>query len=71
VDDAATDTCAFCKRSRAEVHALVMGPAVNICDQCVRRAADLLVRELPARPIAVGAPHTRSRVRRWWAKSRR
>ena len=28
-------TCSFCQRSRVDVRAIIAGPGVNICDQCV------------------------------------
>ena len=31
-------TCTFCKRSEQQVHKLVAGPGVYICDRCTDRA---------------------------------
>lgn len=34
--------CSFCGRVAAEVEAMVSGPKVYICDQCVQRAAHVI-----------------------------
>lgn len=34
--------CSFCGKSRDEVVNFVVGPEVNICDECVRMAAELI-----------------------------
>ena len=34
--------CSFCGRHRDDVEALVSGPSVYICDQCVQRAARII-----------------------------
>lgn len=35
VNDGEVVTCSFCQRSRMDVRAIIAGPGVNICDQCV------------------------------------
>jgi ATP-dependent protease Clp ATPase subunit len=37
--------CSFCGKSEAEVHKLVAGPQVYICDECVGVAARLMQAE--------------------------
>lgn len=34
--------CSFCGKSRTEVRGFIVGPCVNICDECVRMAAELI-----------------------------
>ena len=34
--------CSFCGKARNEVRALIEGPSVYICDECVRRCQELL-----------------------------
>ena len=41
--------CNFCGRSRAEVKRMIMGPSVNICDECVRTCMNILEEEENAR----------------------
>ena len=35
-------SCAFCGRAEAEVHRLIVGLKVCICDECIRRCSDFL-----------------------------
>ena len=54
--------CAFCARERKEVHQLVAGPGVAICDRCVHVCRDLLDEALQkddARVLPGGAPSTK------------
>jgi hypothetical protein len=37
--------CSFCGRSSSEVGAIVSGPSVCICNQCVRLCSDALAQE--------------------------
>ena len=37
--------CSFCGRPRSEVRKLVMGPSVNICDDCVKTCVNILEEE--------------------------
>jgi hypothetical protein len=34
--------CSFCGKSQHDVHALIAGPAVFVCDECVRACDDIL-----------------------------
>jgi ATP-dependent Clp protease ATP-binding subunit ClpX len=43
-------TCSFCGKSQNEVHRLIAGPGVQICDQCVDLCRSLIRSESPARP---------------------
>ncbi|KHD07643.1 Clp protease ATP-binding protein [Candidatus Thiomargarita nelsonii] len=38
--------CSFCGKSQNEVHKLIAGPAVFICDECVKLCKDILVQEV-------------------------
>ena len=35
-------SCSFCGRGEAEVHRLIVGVKVCICDECVRRCSNVL-----------------------------
>jgi hypothetical protein len=35
--------CSFCGKTRTEVRALVEGPDVFICDECVKRCQEILL----------------------------
>lgn len=37
--------CSFCGRPRSEVRKLIMGPNVNICDDCIKTCMDILEEE--------------------------
>ena len=37
-----TSRCSFCGRSQKEVNMLITGPSVNICDECVRMAYEIV-----------------------------
>lgn len=37
-----TNKCNFCGRSQKEVNMLITGPSVNICDECVRMAYEIV-----------------------------
>ena len=34
--------CSFCGKSEREVHRMIQGPGVRICDECVRLCMDVL-----------------------------
>jgi len=38
--------CSFCGKNKNEVHKLIAGPAVFICDECVKLCNDILVQEV-------------------------
>ena len=40
--------CSFCGKNQHDVRKLIAGPAVYICNECVRLSADILNDELPA-----------------------
>ncbi len=43
--------CSFCGKSQNEVHKLIAGPAVFICDECVKLCKDILVQEVPSEGV--------------------
>jgi ClpX C4-type zinc finger len=55
-------TCTFCRRSEHQVHKLVAGPGVYICDACVEIAHRIVRAEEP--PPAHAAPRWRRAVER-------
>ncbi|MEV7723663.1 ClpX C4-type zinc finger protein [Streptomyces sp. NPDC087917] len=48
-------TCSFCGKPRVEVDKLVAGPGVNICNQCVDLAHDIVAEYLD-KPTPVRLP---------------
>ncbi|MCQ2226035.1 MAG: ATP-dependent Clp protease ATP-binding subunit ClpX [Paludibacteraceae bacterium] len=38
-----TNRCSFCGRSQNEVNMLITGPSVNICDECVKMAYEIVM----------------------------
>ena len=42
VNTKSTNRCSFCGRSQKEVNMLITGPSVNICDECVRMAYEIV-----------------------------
>ena len=41
--------CSFCGKPRSMVSKLIMGPDVNICDECVRNCVEILGESSPQR----------------------
>jgi ATP-dependent Clp protease ATP-binding subunit ClpX len=41
-DDENNLSCSFCGKNQNEVHKLIAGPAVYICDECIRLCAEIL-----------------------------
>ena len=39
------NACSFCGKDRAEVHALIVGPMVSICDECVVVCVGLMAKQ--------------------------
>ena len=44
--------CSFCGKNQNDVKKLIAGPAVHICNECVRLSADILNEELQTENIA-------------------
>ncbi len=42
VNTKSTNKCSFCGRSQKDVNMLITGPSVNICDDCVRMAYEIV-----------------------------
>lgn len=49
-------TCSFCNRSSEEVEAIVTGPGVNICSECVRYAEDIIRSDKQRRSLKLVQP---------------
>jgi ATP-dependent Clp protease ATP-binding subunit ClpX len=49
-------TCSFCNRSSEEVDAIVTGPGVNICSECVRYAEDIIRSDKQRRSLKLVQP---------------
>ncbi len=48
--------CSFCGRSSEEVDAMVTGPGVNICNECVRYAEEIIRSDLSRRSLKLVHP---------------
>jgi ATP-dependent Clp protease ATP-binding subunit ClpX len=54
--------CSFCGRSQERVKKLIMGPSVTICDECIKRCDEILIREKGAtekkdlKPLVIPKP---------------
>ena len=48
--------CSFCGRSSDEVEAMVTGPGVNICNECVRYATEIIHKDLGKRSLRLAQP---------------
>ena len=48
--------CSFCGRSSEEVDAMVTGPGVNICNECVRYAGEIIQSDMTRRPLKLVHP---------------
>ncbi len=44
-DDIAIHICSFCGREKSEVHHMIQGPAVNICDACVSKCNQIIIED--------------------------
>jgi ATP-dependent Clp protease ATP-binding subunit ClpX len=48
--------CSFCGRSSEEVEAIVTGPGVNICNECVRYAEEIIRSDMSKRSLKLAQP---------------
>ena len=48
-------TCSFCGKSAAEVHALIAGPAVYICSECLELCVDIVGQQDRVDEVSDGA----------------
>jgi len=48
--------CSFCGRSSEEVDAMVTGPGVNICNECVRYAEEIINTDMAHRSLKLAHP---------------
>jgi ATP-dependent Clp protease ATP-binding subunit ClpX len=49
-------TCSFCGRTSEEVEAIVTGPGVNICNECIRYAEDIIRTDKKRRALKLAQP---------------
>ena len=49
-------TCSFCGRSSEEVEAIVTGPGVNICNECVAYAQEIIRSDINNRSLKITQP---------------
>ncbi len=48
--------CSFCGRSSEEVEAIVTGPGVNICNECVKYAEEIIRSDMSKRSLKLAQP---------------
>jgi ATP-dependent Clp protease ATP-binding subunit ClpX len=48
--------CSFCGRSSEEVEAIVTGPGVNICNECVKYAEEIIRSDMSRRSLKLAQP---------------
>jgi hypothetical protein len=48
--------CSFCNKAQAEVHKLIAGPTVFICDECVQVCAEIIANEMEPIPTTGQPP---------------
>jgi hypothetical protein len=69
-----TRLCSFCGKYQDQVHHLIAGPSVFICDECIQLCNEILAHAEPD-PTAptsgdampqVASPWWRRMVERWW-----
>src|SRR5690242_18124011 len=46
--------CSFCGKSQHEVHKLIAGPAVYVCDECISLCNDIIREDLQEKNIQQG-----------------
>lgn len=57
--------CSFCKKPRAEVRALVAGPGVSICDDCVALCNEILAEARTTGDPGAALPTARAKDTSW------
>jgi hypothetical protein len=64
-------SCSFCGKSQEEVHRLIAGPAVFICNYCVTLCNEIIAEEGRMSPTAQGQERGRigrCRTLPWWQR---
>ena len=51
VEDSSTVRCSFCGKAQEDVHRIIAGPGVNICNECVELCREIIEEDVEAEPI--------------------
>ncbi len=51
VEDTSTVRCSFCGKAQEDVHRIIAGPGVNICNECVELCREIIEEDVEAEPI--------------------
>jgi ATP-dependent Clp protease ATP-binding subunit ClpX len=51
VEDSSAVRCSFCGKAQEDVHRIIAGPGVNICNECVELCREIIEEDVEAEPI--------------------
>ena len=51
VEDSSVVRCSFCGKAQEDVHRIIAGPGVNICNECVELCREIIEEDVEAEPI--------------------
>ncbi|MDP3447575.1 MAG: ATP-dependent Clp protease ATP-binding subunit ClpX [Eubacteriales bacterium] len=51
VEDSSVVHCSFCGKAQEDVHRIIAGPGVNICNECVELCREIIEEDVEAEPI--------------------
>ena len=51
VEDSSVVRCSFCGQAQEDVHRIIAGPGVNICNECVELCREIIEEDVEAEPI--------------------
>jgi len=51
VEDSSIVRCSFCGKAQEDVHRIIAGPGVNICNECVELCREIIEEDVEAEPI--------------------
>ncbi|MDD4311614.1 MAG: ATP-dependent Clp protease ATP-binding subunit ClpX [Eubacteriales bacterium] len=51
VEDPSVVRCSFCGKAQEDVHRIIAGPGVNICNECVELCREIIEEDVEAEPI--------------------
>ena len=50
-NSSSTVRCSFCGKAQEDVHRIIAGPGVNICNECVELCREIIEEDVEAEPI--------------------
>jgi len=51
IEESSTVRCSFCGKAQEDVHRIIAGPGVNICNECVELCREIIEEDVEAEPI--------------------